>query len=213
MKKITLFAAMLMVAGLASAQVTQGTIGQGNYTNYASSTTTEYGLDFDNDGVIDVVIRDGYDFNGNACGKASFEYSDSKVQLVVPNSDSWDILRLMNVNEVVGSSCSFGGYGDGYFEDFSAISTSASYVGFRYTKNGQNHYAYAKLHRSGNDVVWDGVYYNATANTSITTGSTPTGIADRNINNKPAVRKVVIDGNLYIERDGKLYDFSGRQVR
>lgn len=213
MKKFTLFAAILMVASLASAQVTQGTIGQGNYTNYAGSTTTEYGLDFDNDGVIDVVIRDGYDFNGNACGKASFEYSDSKVQLVVPNSDSWDILRLMNVNEVVGSSCSFGGYGDGYFEDFSAISTSASYVGFRYTKNGQNHYAYAKLHRSGNDVVWDGVYYNATANTSITTGSTPTGIADRNINNKPAVRKVVIDGNLYIERDGKLYDFSGRQVR
>lgn len=213
MKKFTLFAAILMVASLASAQVTKGTIGIGSYTNYAGSTSSEYGLDFDNDGVIDVVIRDGYDFSDNTCGNASLEYSDAKVQLVVPGEDSWDVLRLMNVNEVVGASCSFGGYGDGYFQDYTAVSTSASYVGFSYKKNGQTYYAYAKIHRTDSDVVWDGVYYNATANASITTGSTPTGIADRNINNKPAVRKVVIDGNLYIERDGKLYDFSGRQVR
>lgn len=211
MKKFTLLAVVLLAATFSFAQVTltRGTIGQGNYTDWSGTTTTAYGIDFNNDGTLEIVIRDGYDFNGNECGKSSLEYSDSKVQLVT--GDSWDILRLLNAGDVINSSTPTGGYGDAYFNDFNEISTTASYVGFVYI-NGQNHYAWAKIHRSGDSVVWDDVYYNGNAGAAITVGS-GVGIEDYEISNTPEVRKVVINGVMYIQRGEKLYDLSGRLVK
>lgn len=211
MKKISFLAALLFAASFAFAQVTTATIGQGTYTDWSGNASTAYGIDFNNDGILEISIKDGYDFNGNACGKSSLEYSDSKIQLVI-DGDSWDVLRLLNAGDVINSSTPTGGYGDGYIDDINAVSTTASYVGFKYTVAGQSFYSFAKIHREGNNVVWDKVYYNATPNAAITVGAN-VGIQDRNMENASTTRKVVINGVVYIERDGKLYDFSGRRVK
>lgn len=211
MKKISFLAALLFAASFAFAQVTTATIGQGTYTDWSGNASTAYGIDFNNDGILEISIKDGYDFNGNACGKSSLEYSDSKIQLVI-DGDSWDVLRLLNAGDVINSSTPTGGYGDGYIDDINAVSTTASYVGFKYTVAGQSFYSFAKIHRDGNNVVWDKVYYNATPNAAITVNAN-VGIQDRNMENASTTRKVVINGVVYIERDGKLYDFSGRRVK
>lgn len=211
MKKISFLAALLFAASFAFAQVTTATIGQGNYTDWSGNTTTVYGIDFNNDGNLEIAIKDGYDFSGNACGKSSLEYSDSKIQLVI-DGDSWDVLRLLNAGDVINSSTATGGYGDGYINDINEISTTASYVGFKYTVSGQSYYSFAKIHREGNNVVWDKVYYNATPNAAITVGAN-VGIQDRNMENASTTRKVVINGVVYIERNGDLYDFTGRRVK
>lgn len=211
MKKISFLAALLFAASFAFAQVTTATIGQGTYTDWSGNASTAYGIDFNNDGILEISIKDGYDFNGNACGKSSLEYSDSKIQLVI-DGDSWDVLRLLNTGDVINSSTPTGGYGDGYIDDINAVSTTASYVGFKYTVAGQSFYSFAKIHRDGNNVVWDKVYYNATPNAAITVNAN-VGIQDRNMENASTTRKVVINGVVYIERDGKLYDFSGRRVK
>lgn len=211
MKKISFLAALLFAASFAFAQVTTATIGQGTYTDWSGNASTAYGIDFNNDGILEISIKDGYDFNGNACGKSSLEYSDSKIQLVI-DGDSWDVLRLLNAGDVINSSTPTGGYGDGYIDDINAVSTTASYVGFKYTVAGQSFYSFAKIHRDGNNVVWDKAYYNATPNAAITVNAN-VGIQDRNVENASTTRKVVINGVVYIERDGKLYDFSGRRVK
>lgn len=212
MKKFTLLAAILLTATFSFAQITEGVIGQGSFTGW-EGTTTCYGIDFNGDGNLEIAIKDGYDYNGTQCAKSSLEYNYEMIQIVT-FGDYFDVLRLLNNGDVVNSSCQLGGYGDAFFENFNDVSTSASYVGFRWMNGGQYYYAYAKVHRSGNGIVWDKVYYNATANAAISAGATPTGIENYAApTNAPTIRKVVIDGVLYIERGNELYELTGRRIK
>lgn len=214
MKKFTLFAALFFATAFSFAQITEGTIGQGSFTNYSGTTSTCYGIDFNNDGVLEIAIKENsYDYEGNECGYGNIEYSDSKIQIVA-GTESWDVFLLLNEGSNISSSNNFSGYGDAYFYNFNDVSTAASYVGFRWTNNSQNYYAYAKVHRNGNNIVWDKVYYNATAGTAITVGATPTGI-EKYTTPTPAatIRKVVIGGVLYIERGDELYELTGRRIK
>ena len=52
-----MLAALLGIAG-ANAQVTQGAIRTGEITIAGSTTSDAYGLDFDNDGVLEIRIMD-----------------------------------------------------------------------------------------------------------------------------------------------------------
>lgn len=215
MKKFTLIAAFItMTASFALAQVTKGTIGNGSYTNWEGSTSTQYGLDFDNDGNLEATLKTGYDevsFEGWTNGSIEFVYGT--MELVV--GERWDLFKLLNSGESVGTSSDFGGEGDCSFGDFEAISTSASYVGFKIIKGDATYYGYAKVHRSTGEIIWDEIYYEATAGKVITVGDTgaPTGIENVIMTKAPEIRKVMIEGIIYIERNGQLYDINGRQVK
>lgn len=216
MKKFTLFAALAMCATFVFGQVTKGTIGNGNFTNWQGTTSEEYGLDFNNDGILEAKLITGYDMNtGDDWTNGSIEYAYGKLEIVVPNSETWDVFSLMNQGETVGSTSLFAGQGDAYFDDYSTVSTTASYVGLKIVINSSTYYAYAKIHRDAQEIVWDEIYYNATANASITIGDTGSGTGFEYVNAvaAPQVRMVAIEGVIYIERDGKLYDFSGRLVK
>jgi len=218
MKKFTLIAALLVCATFAFAQVTKGTIGNGTFKNWEGTSSQEYGIDFDNDGNLEVVIKTGYDNYGGTWTNGSVEYVDGNVQLVViDKEENWDKFLVMGVGTSVSMAQTLGGYGDGTFADFEAISTDSAYVGFAFVKGGSTYYAYAKIHRAIEYMLaWDEVYYEATAGTGITTGAKPQPqpTAVENVNaDMPQVRMVAIEGVIYIERDGQLYDFSGRQVK
>lgn len=217
MKKFTLIAAfIIMTASFALAQVTKGTIGNGNYTDWEGKTSTEYGLDFDNDGTLEVVLKTGYDPNsGDSWTNGSIVYDYEVIQLRVASEETWDYFKLLAAGESVSSAANYGGYGDGMFEDFSAISTSASYVGFKIIKGDATYYGYAKVHRSTGEIIWDEIYYEATAGKAITVGDTgaPTGIENVIMTKAPEIRKVMIEGIIYIECNGQLYDINGRQVK
>jgi len=215
-EKITFIAALLVCATFAFAQVTKGTIGNGSFTNWQGTETQEYGIDFDNDGALEVAIKLGYDYGGDSWNNGSVEYVYDSVLLVsIDAEENWDKFLLMGAGTSVSGSQTLSGFGDGTFADFTVISTDSSYVGFAFVKNSITYYAYAKIHRSNNyDVIWDDVYYEATAGTGITTGDLPQPTGVENVNAEmPQVRMVAIEGVIYIERDGKLYDFSGRQVK
>lgn len=216
MKKITLIAAFItMTASFALAQVTKGTIGNGNYTDWEGKPSTEYGLDFDNDGNLEAVLKTGYDevSIGEGWDNGSVVYEYGTMELVV--GERWDLFKLLNAGDSVGVSSDFGGEGDCSFGDYAAVSTSASYVGFKIIKGESTYYGYAKVHKGTGEIIWDEIYYEATAGKAITVGDTgtPSGIDNVFTNSTPEIRKVMIEGIIYIERDGQLYDINGRQVK
>lgn len=216
MRKFTLIAALAMSAILSFAQVTKGTIGNGNYTDYQQQTSTQYGLDFNNDGNLEVALNIGYDMNtGDPWTNGSIVYDYEAIQLLVAGEETWDYFKLLAAGESVSSAATYGGYGDGMFEDFSVISTEASYVGFHIYIGESSYYGYAKIHRGNNEIIWDEIYYEATAEKAITVGDTGTesGVESVNAANQPIVRMVAIEGHIYIERNGELFDLSGRRVK
>ena len=216
MKKFTLIAALAMSAVISFAQVTKGTIGNGNYTDYQQRTSTEFGLDFDNDGNLEIALKTGYDMNtGDPWTNGSIVYDYEAIQLLVASEETWDYFKLLAAGESVSSAATYGGYGDGMFEDISAISTEASYVGFHIIIGESGYYGYAKIHRGEGEIIWDEIYYETTAGKAITVGDTGTesGIESVNVTNAPTVRMIAIEGRIYVERNGELFDLNGRRVK
>lgn len=216
MKKFTLIAALAMSAVISFAQVTKGTIGNGNYTDYQQQTSTEFGLDFDNDGNLEIALKTGYDMNtGDPWTNGSIVYDYEAIQLLVASEETWDYFKLLAAGESVSSAATYGGYGDGMFEDISAISAEASYVGFHIIIGESDYYGYAKIHRGEGEIIWDEIYYEATAGKAITVGDTGTesGIESVNVTNAPTVRMIAIEGRIYVERNGEFFDLNGRRVK
>jgi len=222
MKKITLLAALMVCATFAFAQVTEGTIRTGNFVNYNGDTIQGYGIDFDNDSILEVAIKTGVDpVSGYEWTTGAVEYVFGKVQILVVDtsmeSEMFDKFDMLEYGENVNSTGMFGGFGDGMFADYSKISTDSTYVGFSFTKGGSTYYAYAKVHGDIYEVVWDEVYYEATAGTGINAGAKPqpqpSAVENVNAEENVNVRMVAIEGRIYVERDGKLFDLNGRQVR
>lgn len=219
MKKIILLTALLLSASFTFAQVTRGTVGTGTYINWDSQELPDsYGLDFDNDGYIDVRMAGDYDYSQNECVNGYVEYAWDKIKIVLPaGGDYWDVFALLAANTEIGASSNWGGEGDGMFEDVNDVPTAATFVGFQIMKGSNYHYGYAKIHREGNTIVWDECYYNATPNTAILAGQTAgggtQGISEvKPVQQTPQVRKIMYRNRLYIERDGILYDLSGRKA-
>ena len=62
MKKILLISIAILVSSAMYASVVKGTIGMGRYTDWEGNISTEYGLDFNNDGNIEFVLTNqGYE--------------------------------------------------------------------------------------------------------------------------------------------------------
>ena len=173
MKKVftTLFLVVAMMA--ANAQITRGTIGMGNYTDYSGATNNVYGLDFNNDGTNEFAIQTGYDgMTGEPVenGSIVFNWEENGTN-VATDAEMWDYFNLFTVGSTISSSTSFSSYGDCYFSDYTPSSTPL-YLGFRLKLGSNIHYGYAKVTITAEGVNWQEIYYNATPNAPITIGST-----------------------------------------
>ena len=188
------------------AQVRQGRVGNGNITIYGTQWNDVYGLDFDNDGVLEIRIRD---FDGSPTiynGEFGYDYEDGGTNILA-YANMWDYVGVLGEGVTVGASSAslFAGYGDAYF-DGSNISTGVHYLGFRIKLSDGIHYGYAKYtmtQEGGNyRATFNNCYYNATVGASIVTGEEETpvqGIADVEATQSvrvypnPAVERVTID--------------------
>lgn len=217
MKKALLFLGAALLCTMANAQVTRGTVGNGNYTDWSGETSTRYGLDFNNDGTCEFALNRGYDWDGNEYANGAVEYVFSSTNNVHTDADMWDYFKLLNTGDVINVASGFNGQGDCTFDDFSAIG-SCAYVGFRVQANGLC-YGYAKISLTGATVNWDEIYYNATPSSAITVGQTaggeePVGIDEAEVNHFIAA---AMDGHLLnIVQDRaeviNVFDITGRKV-
>lgn len=218
MRKFLLLAVALMTASMVNSQVVKGTIGNGYYTISDGTTIPRYGLDFDNDSVIEFVVSAYFDMETYATYEgAHLEYRlDLFNNVITVSDDDYTSIKLLDEGSKVSAACSFLGEGEAMFSDFSAISATASYAGFMMTYGTSVHYGYARFHLSSDTVLWDAIYYNASPTQAITVGevSEPTSLE------QPVSQGFVaaaVDGlriNVVQENDDtvKVYDMGGRMV-
>ncbi|MBQ6046737.1 MAG: fibronectin type III domain-containing protein [Bacteroidales bacterium] len=178
MKKLMLFmlAALLGIAG-ANAQVTQGAIRTGEITIAGSTTSDAYGLDFDNDGVLEIRIMD---FTGSPTvynGYFAYNWEDGGTNIIA-DENVWDYVGVLESGVTVGSASSslFAGYGDASFDTYGTIALGTHYLGLRIKLTDGVHYAWAEytMTQEGDDyrATWNSCYYEATVGADIVTGNT-----------------------------------------
>lgn len=216
MKKNIILSALMLTASFAFAGVNRGTIGEGLYRTWSGEELTCYGIDFDNDGYLEIAIKDGWDYLGSEVTHGYIEYAYQEVRILSIMPDRWDCFQLLNYGDVIPNydSHNVSGEGDAMFYDVNEVSETASYVGFAMFVVCSKIWAYAKIHREGNAIVWDEVYSSTSPDAPITVGEGETlGINPvRPEAAAPACTKIFKDGRIYIQRDGHTYDLSGRRI-
>lgn len=226
MKKIyiLLFAALLSSMTV-DAQVTQGRVGNGNITIYGTPWNNVYGLDFDNDGTLEIRISDFESTPTIYNGAFSYNYEDNGTNILA-DANMWDYVGVLDAGVTVGAANAslFAGYGDAYF-DGSNITTGVHYMGFRIKLSDGIHYGYAKYtmtQEGGNyRATFNNCYYNATAGASIVTGDE--GAVQR-IDDVEGLRKITMYPNpatswVTVDMEGlsgngkvSVIDMSGREI-
>ena len=176
MKRMLLFLFAVAV-GLAAvnAQVTQGRIGNGNITISGTPWTDVYGLDFNNDGVLEIRISD---FSGDPSvynGYFSYNWEDGGTNILA-DENVWDYVGVLEGGVTIGAASAslFAGYGDAAFDSYGTIALGTHYLGFRIKLADGVHYGYAKytMAQEGGDyrATFTNCYYNATVGAGIVTG-------------------------------------------
>ena len=172
---LTLFAVVFGFA-TADAQITQGRIGNGDITIYGTEWNDVYGLDIDNDGILEIRISDFESTPTIYNGAFSYDYEDNGTNILA-DENMWDYVAVLDAGVTVGAGNSslFAGYGDAYF-DGSNISVGTHYLAFRIKLDDGLHYAWAEYtmtEESGNyRATFNACYYNATVGADIVTGDT-----------------------------------------
>ena len=177
MKRLMLFA-MAAMLGLASAyaQVTQGRVGTGDITIYGTDWTDVYGLDFDNDGTLEIRISDFESTPTIYNGAFSYGYEDDGTNILA-DENVWDYVGVLDAGVTVGAASAslFAGYGDAYF-DGTSITLGTHYLGLRIKLADGLHYGWAEftMTQEGDDyrATFNSCYYNATVGADIVTGDT-----------------------------------------
>lgn len=114
MKKITsLFAALLLSSSM-FAGIVVGTVGNGNFVNWENQTIAGFGLDFNNDGVLEFKLSNsGFDVENINC---YIEYNASNptfnIWAVGNQDEDWDIPKNLAFNTQIGTSGNWVGMGD-----------------------------------------------------------------------------------------------------
>jgi len=197
MKRILSINLLLIIAlscgfiNMSKAAIVQGTVGTGTYTDYEGTAIPDmYGLDFNNDGNLEFTITDFalavtytntyLNFNPTT--------QNNIVTVGTMETGNWDLVTALAINTSVGSSSNFGAEGDAFLmnmEQQAPVGTPGTpfYVGFRVVVNNAIHYGYAKVLMTGSygtgiTTTWQAIYYETTANTPISTGATPSSIAE-----------------------------------
>lgn len=220
MKQTFMMAAALVLAFSASAQITRGTVGNGNYVDYSGETQSNVpGLDFNNDGTHEYALSAGYNDDGQAVdnGALNFVWSEGGNSVATISSDEWDKMKSLTVGTQVGPSSGWYAQGDAYV----SVANTEMYVGLRFKLGNTVHYGWARVTIAtggaegyGYTATWQEIYYQATANTTIAVGDrTSVGI----VNATPETLKITttgLDVTINSDRQGtvQLFDVAGRCV-
>lgn len=231
MKKILLFVGTIMLLATAQldAQIVVGTIGQGSYTDWSGSTSSRFGLDFNNDGVLEFVLKDAEaSVSASQCA-LEWSYSDDGNNVWTSgdlNQGGWDEIHAISANTSISSSCNWEGQGDAflvnYYDEVLVPVDQDFYVGFRVKVNGSTHYGWARVKLTGNassgySADWQQIAYNSTPNAPISAGQTGNvGIAEHGTNEvsiypNPVQDALIIDGREQIE-NVTIYDIYGKMM-
>lgn len=181
MKKLFTFFATLFLSISAFSGVVIGTVGNGNFIGWDGSTYPAYGLDFNNDGVLEFKLSDaGADVN------CYIEYNmTNQVNNIWSNGtsdDGWDLPKNLTVNTQIGSNGNWIGQGDCSLISWSDGTTvftvgATSYMGFRFKIGNNTHYGWAKVKITGSSSIgytatFEQIAYESTPNTSINVAQT-----------------------------------------
>lgn len=215
MKKLFTLIALVAIAAISSAQVTQGTVGTADYTDWNGQTKQVFGLDFNNDGVNEFQLSNGYDQSGNAItnGTISWTWAENGSSVLTVNGQ-WDEIDMLNQGVTIDASKSFEGEGDASFYRTSSILPDF-YIGFRILLADGLHYGYAHVMFQNATLTFRDIYYNATVGAAITTGDKPTGV--ETVTETAGLEVLTIGGGqIKILTDDveqiSIYDINGRII-
>ena len=215
MKRLVLLSLALLTFSIANAQIANGRIGNGNITIAGTEWTNVYGIDFNNDGVLEFRLSDFIGIEGNQVN-AYISYNGTEGgNNVVSDPEVWDYAAVLVSGQVVDANSTFGGYGDATFQDLTTA-PERIFVGFRILLADGVHYGWAEavVSTSASDIVlnWVACAYNTTPNAPVTIGNTA---AITHVET-PAIHAYALGNNrLHVETDESevmLYDISGRQL-
>lgn len=215
MKRLVLLSLALLTFSIANAQIANGRIGNGNITIAGTEWTDVYGIDFNNDGILEFRLSDFSGIEGNQVNAyISYNWTEGGNN-VVSDPEVWDYAAVLAAGQVVDANSTFGGYGDATFQDLTTV-PERIFVGFRILLADGVHYGWAEavVSTSASDIVlnWVACAYNTTPNASVTIGNTA---AITHVE-APAIHAYALGNNrLRVVTDGSevmLYDISGRQL-
>ena len=215
MKRLVLLSLALLTFSIANAQIANGRIGTGNITIAGTEWTDVYGIDFNNDGILEFRLSDFSGIEGNQVNAyISYNWTEGGNN-VVSDPEVWDYAAVLAAGQVVDANSTFGGYGDATFQDLTTA-PERIFVGFRILLVDGVHYGWAEavVSTSASDIVlnWVTCAYNTTPNAPVTIGNTA---AITHVE-APTIHAYALGNNLLrVVTDGSevmLYDISGRQL-
>ena len=184
MKKVLLISIAILCSAAMHASVVKGTIGMGRYTDWDGTISTEYGLDFNNDGNLEFMLTNqGYEPehpNALIMYDGSLNHGVLTQGADVPAGD-WDKVQPLASGSSVGAASNYwGSMGDAYLVNMmnSCVMPVGqdTYVGFKIEVGSNIHYGYAKVNVSGNassgyNVDWKEIYYETEPGKTILVGA------------------------------------------
>ncbi|MCQ2263625.1 MAG: T9SS type A sorting domain-containing protein [Bacteroidales bacterium] len=207
----------------ANAAVVMGTV----------STDSQYqgSLDFNNDGTADFYFQSTSTYTDIDIVNCvvMFQWNNVNNIWTIGNVNQgvpgWDCVKDIAPNTQIGASGNWQSQGDAYLfdmeNDIPLLPVGEdSYLGFRFSANGNTYYGWAKVRMTGSastgfTAQWLECAYESTPNTPIAAGATPTGIEENALNTISVYPNPVTDfvtvSNVSNEQIA-VYDFNGRQV-
>lgn len=176
MKKVFLLVIAMLATLWASAGIVQGTIGNGSYLDWDNTTSTQYGIDFNNDGNLEFRIYSTTGANDISLTNCVVAYNYSSGNNIWTGS-TWDAIASIAYNTSIGSTGNWASEGDAYLTDgYDGTpyipQNQDCYVGFLIKINGNTHYGWAKVRLVGTTATWSQCAYETTPNTPINAGAT-----------------------------------------
>lgn len=231
MKKLLLLAsaAMLLATAQLDAQIVVGTVGQGSFTDWSGTTSSRFGLDFNNDGVLEFVLKEAEaSVSASQCA-LEWSYSDNGNNVWTSGNldeGGWDEVLAISANTDISSAGNWEGQGDAflvnYYDEVLVPVNQDFYVGFRVKVNNSVHYGWARVKLTGNagsgySADWQQIAYNSAPNAPIAAGQTGNvGIAERNVGGvsiypNPVQDVMVVESREQVE-NVTIYDICGKMM-
>ena len=191
MRKIITLCAALLLSTSMFAGIVVGRVGNGNFVSWDNQTIVGFGLDFNNDGVLEFKLSNsGFDVENINC---YIEYNASNPTFNIwaagNQDENWDIPMSLALNTSIGSSGNWVGMGDcslvSWLDDSPVFTVgSVNYMGFRFKIGANTHYGWAKVVITGSEAIgytanFQEIAYETSPNTPILAGKTGTvGLSD-----------------------------------
>lgn len=140
-----------------------GTIGNGSITINGYTENNVFGVDFNNDGVLEFRIGgDGTDY-------VYLAYDYAGGNNIVNKANQWDYIDPLGTEVIIDANSRFEGQGDAMFEDIASL-PELFFIGCRINLSDGTHYGWIKAHHKNGTIEWGECVYRTTPGTAITTG-------------------------------------------